>query len=421
MMIILLLIFIFLISLFQTSTMPAHPQEIHKFYPYNNYFFDLEKMERNKIGGKNIDNENSDYVFLYENKYKDITVFSKKTGEKVKSFKVEGTNRPGIYDNYLISSDDKNIYIYDFQGNKLSFVPARIHIKDDKYFYSQMVIYRDKIFLTTPCNGLKIKELKGTKEISLKNEEANIKQDINGRNLLLYTETGVVYIKDLEGKDGIVLYKYDENGKELFKSKIEHTDIEVKGNTNYHHRYLNYFTSSKDSLIFTTNVFETKYNTTQIVDLTSGKVTKASLITSGIITDDRGNLSGLMSLNEDTGIFSLYSKDGKTKKLEYKFPSKIWCESTEVVVYENILVLAYYCRISTGSSLIALDINTGKLLWTGDVLQLMIPHSEYYNEVKLSLYKDKVIMHGIESGGTYLQIFDVKSGKRLFDDMNKSW
>ncbi len=258
--------------------------------------------------------------------------------------------------------------------------------------------------------------MKTKEEINPENEEKNIKQDINGRNFLFSINDGVLYIKDLEGKNGIFVYKYDENGNVLFKTHVEHTDIEVKGNVNYCHRYLNYFTHSNNNLIFTTNVFEKPYNTTRIVDLKTGKVTEAKLIVSGILTDDEENLTGLMSLDDEKNILTLYDSSGGVKKWDYEFPSDIYSESTSALLYGNILMVSYYCRISTGSELMALDAKTGELLWNAEVVQLMVPHSAYYNSVFLSRYGEKLIMTGCESGGTYVQIFDVNTGKRLFED-----
>ena len=391
-------------------------------YFYENYFLNLEKLQKINIAeGRPVFDENMKYLFIYGPDYREVTVFSKENTRKITSFRPEGTNKPLIDEHYLVSSDKENFYIYDFTGKKVFTLPCRTEIEKSKYFYSQIVIQKDDIFLTMPDNGLKIVNMKTKKEITPENKEKNIEQDINGRNLLFAIDDGVLYIKDLDGKNGIIVYKYDGNGKVLFNTSIEHTDIEIKGDLHYYHRYLNYFTHNNKYLIFTTNVFEKKYNLTRIVELKRGEVKEAKLIVSGILTDEKENLTGLLSLDDEKDILTLYDFYGKTKKWDYKFPGNIYSETTSALSYGNILAVAYYCRISTGSNLMALDINTGKLLWNADVVQLMIPHSEYYNTVTLDRYKDKILMAGYESGGTYLQVFDINSGKRLYEDTDKTW
>ncbi|MEQ8192413.1 MAG: hypothetical protein ABRQ39_30890 [Candidatus Eremiobacterota bacterium] len=382
----------------------------------------LEKLHRINIAeGRPVFDENMKYLFIYGTGYREVTVFSRENAGKITSFRLEGKNRPFIDEHYLISSDKENFYIYDFTGKKVFTLPCRTEIGKGEHFYSQMVILKDDIFLTMPDNSLKIINMKTKKEITPENKEKNIKQDINGRNLLFALDDGVVYGKDLDGKQGIIVYKYDGNGKVLFRTSVEHTDIEIKGDLHYYHRYLNYFTHNNKYLIFTTNVFEKKYNVTRIIDLKTGEVKEAKSIVSGILTDEKENLTGLLSLDDEKDILTLYDSYGKAKKWEYKFPGNIYCETTSALSYGNILAVAYYCRISTGSDLMALDINTGKLLWNADVVQLMIPHSKYHNTVTIDRYSDKLIMAGYESGGTYLQVFDINSGKRLYEDTDKTW
>jgi outer membrane protein assembly factor BamB len=384
----------------------------HSSYFYKNYFLNLEKLEKiNITEGRPVFDENIKYVFIYGKGYREVTIFSKENTKKTASFRLEGTNRPLIDEHYLISSDTENFYIYDLKGNKIFTLPCRTKVEKEEYFYYQIVILKDDIFLTMPDNGLKIIKMKTKKEITPENKEKDIEQDINGRNLLFALDDGVLYIKDLDGKQGIIVYKYDSNGKVLFKTSIEHTDIEIKGNEHHYHRYLNYFTHNNKYLIFTTNVFEKKYNSTKIVDLKTGDVKEAKLIVSGILTDEKENLTGLLSLDDEKDILTLYDK----------FPGHIYSETTSALSYGNILAVAYYCRISTGSKLMALDINTGKLLWTAEVIQLMIPHSKYYNSVTLDRHGEKLLMAGYESGGTYFQVFDINNGKRLFEDTDKTW
>ena len=94
-------------------------------------------------------------------------------------------------------------------------------------------------------------------------------------------------------------------------------------------------------------------------------------------------------------------------KLPYGEPS------CNFLLKDSLLYIANYHPIATGSALHCFDIKAGKLKWTADVLQINASHSEYSNEVTLSLYKDKLLMEGDETNGDYLQIFDCQTGKRI--------
>ena len=78
--------------------------------------------------------------------------------------------------------------------------------------------------------------------------------------------------------------------------------------------------------------------------------------------------------------------------------------------------VARFSDLATGSALVALERDTGKVLWTADVEQLGIPHSKYWNHVRVQLRGDDVVLIGREAGGEYVQIFDAASGARRFLD-----
>ena len=53
-------------------------------------------------------------------------------------------------------------------------------------------------------------------------------------------------------------------------------------------------------------------------------------------------------------------------------------------------------------------------MWKGDVEQLPIGHSEYFNDVKLSFFGDRVLLRGDESALHTTQLFEPDTGKRVF-------
>lgn len=131
--------------------------------------------------------------------------------------------------------------------------------------------------------------------------------------------------------------------------------------------------------------------------------------TNNIIKDENEkNIIGKVKIKIKDGIINMtvLNNAWKDKIDEYG-------ENTEAILKDDILVVANYSWISTGSHLRAYDIRTHRLLWKADVKQLNIPHSKYFNKVILSRYKNNIIMEGIEAGGNYVQIFDIKTGKSL--------
>jgi hypothetical protein len=233
--------------------------------------------------------------------------------------------------------------------------------------------------------------------------------NVVGAEFLVAINGGVVRVSRYGDETGYHISKFDETGKQLFKIEIKHTDIEVKGNTYYHHPYLYYFACTPDYMVFTSN--DRSYKKTVQVHLSDGKVTEFNFITSGIIRDeDEINVPGYITIDEDRASF-------KTLILNLSWNAKIpenAYNTAETLMKGDTLYVSFYHGISSGSSLYAFNRNTGEQLWKADVKQLDIPHSEYWNTVRLSRYENRIILEGVEEGGKYVQIFDAADGHRLF-------
>ncbi|MEO7097608.1 MAG: hypothetical protein ABI175_30380 [Polyangiales bacterium] len=84
----------------------------------------------------------------------------------------------------------------------------------------------------------------------------------------------------------------------------------------------------------------------------------------------------------------------------------------------NRIYVVNYPRISNGAMPFAFDRLTGKLLWTGDFEPQSVGHSAYANEIGISLRTtddgEVLSVRGSESMVTYLQLFDVRDGKRRY-------
>lgn len=272
------------------------------------------------------------------------------------------------------------------------------------------VRFRDKEFTLLPENGLKIVDLRTGMEKILENKEKDIEKDINGRSYVFCTNDGVVHLKKLQGEHGYMIYKYDEDGNEMFSVQIEHTDIVREGNVRHHHPYLYYFMHTNDYLIFTS--YDREYEKTCVVNLENGDTDFFEFIAAGVIRgEDENSIDGYAIIPDNS------------EKLEVKYLDNSWqanlkhllnSNKVETILEDSTLIVADYHQISTGSNLSAFNIHTGELLWQADVKQMNAEHSEYYNEVILSMYDNKILMEGIESYAHYLQIFDIKTGERLF-------
>jgi hypothetical protein len=87
----------------------------------------------------------------------------------------------------------------------------------------------------------------------------------------------------------------------------------------------------------------------------------------------------------------------------------------EGVLWDNVLYLAHYSRIASGVRLYAYYLPKEQLLWECDVKQPLVEHSKYWNRVYLTCFENKIILEGQEAYAQHLQVFDAKTGKRLFE------
>ncbi len=131
----------------------------------------------------------------------------------------------------------------------------------------------------------------------------------------------------------------------------------------------------------------------------------------------KGNLDGLV-VRAPKGI-ALTDPAGKAR---WVTPIATYGESGRALVVGETLVLAIFHTGSSGCQLVGFERATGKLVWTGDVLQLPIAHSAYSNDVHLTLRDGGVVrLSGHEAGVRYEQLFDATTGKRLFAEARMRW
>lgn len=275
--------------------------------------------------------------------------------------------------------------------------------------YPGEVVLKNKMFQLLNKNIFITNYTPGT-DMGLYNSNASPKNTAGtSQNFLLPTSHVAVHIQRLEKNPVYAIKVYDEKGAVKYTFSLAHTMIENEGNGFTYYPFLNYFDYSDEHLVFTSD--NKTYPQTYLLDLKTGEQTAYNYSVAGIIRSaDEKKIMGFVEINEEKGTFNVNS-DEKTWSAPLR--NKFYDEA-ESLVSDSILVMATYPKIATGSALSAYNIHTGKLLWNAEVEQINADHSQYYNKVLLSKYKDKVIMEGIEANGQYVQIFDLASGKRLF-------
>lgn len=333
----------------------------------------------------------------------------------------------GQNDTIVFAGDTKNIFAYsktDFH----QFPELDTSLFYDLNYNSRMM-YWNIVYLNGKKFSLDSKthltseyDTYGNFIMTIPSNESATERDINGRDMLLKGSNTVVHVQDLNGEGGYVITAYDENGKKLWNTKTAHTEIEAKGDTRYYKRFLNFYECNSKYLIFTNNWFYKENPKTVIVNLSSGETTELPILASGVLFDKEDNLSGLLHYDEKENIVTFFKGISSEPVWEYHYQYRqVSPYSITGLLKDNILVIALYYPISTGSDLVALDINTGSLKWHAQVDRVNASHSKYYNHVNLFSYKDKILMEGIESYGRYLQVFDVNTGRKLFSEINKKY
>jgi hypothetical protein len=143
----------------------------------------------------------------------------------------------------------------------------------------------------------------------------------------------------------------------------------------------------------------------------------------GLVEDEGGALIGVLAIdglkNRDEQL-RLLALDGTTRWTSPPLPLA-GADSVVVAATGDLLVVATFHRIATGSSLFALDRKSGALRWRADVEQLGVGHSKYWNDVALAVEEGRVVMRGFEAAGCYEQTFDVATGRRLSSRIRKTW
>jgi hypothetical protein len=322
---------------------------------------------------------------------------------------------------------DSGIYIYRFKNkyldiNKLKLldtIPGKnfTEVKREEIYApfftdpADSIFFKNRVYKLTEHGDIVVSE-NGKQVKIISNTDKKIPFDnVEGNSIIFSVPDGIIHVLRLTEKEGYHVKKYDADGNLLNEWKIPHTLFKKITDGFESVPYLYYLGHTNRELIFS-SLYD-KPDTTVILNLTNGKIRTMNYPASGFISN----------ANNDS-IAGVVYYDDSAKKFRVEINNRTWQtdnpednNSTRAVLKDSVLVLAEYPNISSGCDVNAYNAYTGKLLWKGDVIQMNIGHSEYYNTVYLTLFRDKLILEGIEAGGTYLQVLDFKTGKRLFQAM----
>jgi hypothetical protein len=329
------------------------------------------------------------------------------------------------------SADSNQTYVYRFKDKFLDLRHLKLadtfsiidhkEIKRENFHCPQFIAdaneglanYKNFTFELKEDRDIDITDNTGKLIKTISDPDKNILADnISGNSIIFSISTGVICAIRLEGDNGYHINKYDENGNVLKTWKVIHTIYNKSGNVTESVPYLYYFAHSDKEMVFSSIYYGTQQETI-ILNIINGTQKKMSCSTGGIIIDPKTNyLAGLVHFNDDKKEMEVEIGDSK-----WQVPNEGFDDAAKSILYDSVLVIAKYNNIATGCSVDAYNTYTGKLLWKGDVKQLDVGHSKYYNVVHLTLFEGKLILEGNEAYGDYLQVLDLNTGKRLFESM----
>lgn len=267
-----------------------------------------------------------------------------------------------------------------------------LHIDDDEGIY-QLLYHNDRL-----CTNIV--------ELPVDRPLADVRD--YDAFILEFEDYIVVVIKDFYGSDFIVC-KYNLEAELVDEIRIEHSYItHPDPNTNHYHPYLYYYSKTNTQIVFSSGPDFSEKDKCVILTVDDFTVEEFEQTVGGLILDEKeSDIIGFASVIENTIDVFLFDGRKFDFELEYADPS------CDFILKGDKLYFANYHPISTGSALYCYDLSKDKLSWTADVKQIYASHSEYYNTVVIGLYKDKILMYGLEAYGEYIQVFNAENGERL--------
>lgn len=151
-----------------------------------------------------------------------------------------------------------------------------------------------------------------------------------------------------------------------------------------------------------------------VVDLKDGaELARLEEEIAATVATETGALDGLFATQPTTRLLS------PTGVVRWTSTEKL-NDSASAVLFDGTLAVASFHAIATGASLLGFDPATGAVRFRGDVELLPIGHSKYFNATSVSIAAGALALRGREAGQDYLELFDAKTGKRLFTELTGS-
>ena len=271
-------------------------------------------------------------------------------------------------------------------------------------------MYKDRPFRIVDDNHIGYKISPASKEINVQTNPEEEKLDlVPGNNFLFGIPDGIIGVQRFEGELGYKVTKYDEWGKVKYKQKLPHTNVVVKNGTEFKQPFLLYFMHTDRFIVFN-SLMSRDIHQTMVIDMKDGKTNPISASVCGVVRADN-------EIAFDGYIFR--DEAAKTLKVNMKKGSWVIKEANvtkvmaEAVVSDSLFVMARYYKGTAGISLAAFNAKTGKVIWVGEVKQAIAAPTMLY----LSIYKNQILMEGAQTGGSYLEAFDIATGKRLYSTL----
>ena len=268
--------------------------------------------------------------------------------------------------------------------------------------------YKDRPFRIVDEQHMGYKVTPGSKEIlkEMATEEEKL-DEVPGNNFIVGTSDGIVQVQRLEHPIGYRITKVDEWAKIKYKQTIPHTmAVEEKGKDDFLQPYLSYFTHTDRFMAFTSLNTRTIHKTV-IMDLKDGKQQAFESTICGVIrADNELAFKGYLFRDEPGKLLKIDAAGNKWALRDNNITTVVG----EAIVNDTALILARYHQGAPGISVVSFAAKNGKLVWQGEVLQ----SAGAPTQVILSIYKNRLIMEATQNGGSYVEIFDLGTGKRLF-------
>lgn len=84
-------------------------------------------------------------------------------------------------------------------------------------------------------------------------------------------------------------------------------------------------------------------------------------------------------------------------------------------IADHKLYVVFFSPEDSGAEATAVDLQSGKVLWTSKLRALGdVDHSKYRNRVNVGLEEGKVIVYGDETMGRYVEVLDASNGAMVY-------